>query len=77
MKTINEIFESNPNLLKEPEVIELVEQFKLHFNRLKYDKHLFWDKVTNITMNSELFVINGKSCKQALSEIHELAFKNT
>ena len=74
MKTITEIFETNPSLLNEPEVKELVEQFKLQYEKLKNDKYKYWDKITNITMKSELFVIKGTSCKEALSKIHEISF---
>ena len=74
MKTITEIFETNPSLLNEPEVKELVEQFKLQYEKLENDKYEYWDKITNITMNSELFVIKGVSCKEALSQIHEISF---
>jgi hypothetical protein len=75
MKTLHEIFKTNPGLLEEPEVKEMVEQFRIQFQKLKNDKDEFWDKVTEITMNSELFVIQGQSCKDALSKIHEIAFK--
>jgi hypothetical protein len=75
MKTLHEIFKTNPGLLEEPEVKEMVEQFRIQFQKLKNDKYEFWDKVTEITMNSELFVIQGQSCKDALSKIHEIAFK--
>jgi len=74
MKTITEIFETNPSLLNEPEVKEMVEQFKIQYQKLKNDKYEYWDKITNITMNSELFVINGTTCKEALSKIHEISF---
>lgn len=74
MKTIKEIFETNEALLNEPEVKELIEQFRIQFNKLKEAKYNYWDEVTNITLNSELFVIDGINCKEAISKIHDLSF---
>ena len=74
MKTIQEIFETNPQLLETKEVKELVEQFKIQFkaNQLRYYK--LWDAITDITLNSELFVIKGTSCRDVVNKIHELMF---
>lgn len=74
MKTIKEIFATNEALLNEPEVKELIDAFWQQYSKLKQERHEYWDKVTSITMNSELFVIDGKDCKTALSEIHEMSF---
>jgi hypothetical protein len=74
MKTINEIFESNPKLLEEKEVKELIEQFRVQFMQLKTKHHDYWDKVTSITLNSDLFVINGIPCKDAIEKINEISF---
>ena len=75
MKTLNEIFKTNKELLNEPEVKELIEQFGIQFqhNKMKYEN--YWRKVTDLTMNSELFVIKGLSAEYVVSEIHELSFK--
>jgi len=75
MKTLNEIFETNKELLNEPEVKELIEQFGMQFqhNVLKYEN--YWQKITDLTMNSELFVLKGMSTKDVVSKIYELSFK--
>ncbi len=75
MKTITEIFKTNPELLDAPEVKELVEQFSIQFKNLQDQKDDFWNNVTDITMNSEFYVINGTPCKESLIKIHELAFR--
>lgn len=74
MKTLEEIFKTNKALLKEPEVIELTKEFAKQYNTLKIEKFNYWDKVTNITMHSELFVIDGIDSKEALKKIHETSF---
>jgi|GEM_PF-3762647 len=74
MRTLNEIFEKNKGLLNEPEVKELIEQFGIQFqhNKMKYEN--YWQKITDLTINSELFVIKGMSTKDVVSKIHELSF---
>lgn len=74
MKTIGEIFESNKSLLDEPEVKELIEQFRVQFNTVKDSRSSFWNQVTTLTMNSDLFVINGMPCKEVVEKINDLAF---
>ena len=76
MKTLTEIFESNPSLLETKEVKELVSQFKIQFDSIKGSKMSFWDKVTTLTMNSELFVIKGMPCKVVIEKINDLAFSD-
>ncbi len=73
-KNINEIFATNKQLLDTPEVKELVAQFKEQFNLMKITKAQYWQAVTDITMNSELFVINGTPCKDAIEEINKISF---
>lgn len=75
MKTIKEIFETNPSLLEEKEVKELIEQFAKQYNNLRNKHQNYFNAVTDLTMFSELFVINGESCKDALIKIHEISFK--
>jgi hypothetical protein len=74
MKTINEIFESNPDLLKTKEVQELVEQFKIQFELNKNKHWNYWNKVTELTMNSECFVIDGIPAKTVIKRIQDLSF---
>lgn len=74
MKTIKEIFETNPSLLNEKEVKELIEQFEVQFNALRNRHEKYWGQVTNLTMNSDLFVIKGIPCKDVVSKINELSF---
>lgn len=76
MKTLSEIFQSNPSLLETKEVKELVSQFKIQFDSIKGSKMSFWDKVTTLTMNSELFVIKGMPCKEVIEKINDLAFSD-
>lgn len=77
MKTITEIFESNKFLLEQPEVKELISQFKVQFDAIKESKSYFWNEVTTLTMNSDLFVIEGMPCKEVVEKINELAFSNS
>jgi len=76
MKTITEIFESNKSLLDQPEVKELISQFKIQFDAIKDSKSSFWDQVTTLTMNSDLFVIKGMPCKEVVEKINDLAFSD-
>lgn len=75
MKTINEIFKNKPELLEEPEVKELVEQFKYQFNQIKTKHQNYIDRVTTLTMNSDCFVINGMPCPDVVEKINDLSFK--
>lgn len=75
MKTLAEIFKTKPDLLETKEVKELVEQFRVQFEAYKKKHLVYWDKVTNLTINSDLFVINGMDCKKVVEKIHELSFK--
>ena len=75
MKTIHEIFETNPELLETKEVKELVMQFKIQFDAIK-KKHLnYWDKVTQLTMNSDYFVIKGMPCREVVEHIQNISFE--
>lgn len=74
MKTIEEIFASNPSLLETKEVKELVDQFKIQFKAIKETQSSFWNQVTSLTMNSECFVINGIPCEEVIQQINDLAF---
>ena len=76
MKTINEIFETNPSLLETKEVQELIEQFRIQFEAAKRGRWVFWDKVTSLTMNSELFVLYGMPCREVVKKINELSFSD-
>lgn len=72
MKTIEEIFSTNPLLLDEPEVKELIEQFKLQFNKCVKDKFEYKHKVIGICFYSNLFTILGYDSKEALTKILDL-----
>jgi hypothetical protein len=74
MKTIVEIFKESPELLETKEVKELVEQFKIQFSYNKLRHYRYWDRVTQLTMNSEFFVINGMPCKEVVEKIQTLSF---
>jgi hypothetical protein len=76
MKTIAEIFETNPSLLETNEVKELVEQFREQFQANKMKHYNYWNKVTELTMNSELFVIKGISCREVVEKIQNISFDN-
>jgi len=74
MKTVTEIFATNPDLLNQPEVKELVEQFYIQFEAMKRKHMDYWDKVTTLTMSSELFFIEGATCKKVVEEINHFSF---
>lgn len=75
MRTIKEIFANNHELLESPEVKELINEFHIQF-KANTDRYTdYWQKVTDLTMNSEYFVLNGIDCKKAVEEIHKLSFK--
>lgn len=76
MKTLPEIFKDNPQLLETEEVKELVVQFQKQFSAIKEAKHQFWMKVTELTLHSECYVIDGLKCKDVIEKINDLAFEN-
>ena len=53
MKTINEIFKNNPQLLQENEVKELLEQFKIQFQAMKMKHSRYWNKINNISFETD------------------------
>ena len=75
IKNIKEIFETNPELLETKEVKELIEQFHFQFKKLKGLQFKNWDEITTLTMNSDLFVKDGMSCKEVVNKINEVLFK--
>ena len=76
MKTIVEIFETNPDLLETKEVKELIKQFKYQFDSIKFRQYKYWNKVTDLIMHSELFLKEGKSCKQVVEQINKVSFED-
>lgn len=74
MKTIDDIFKNKPELLEEPEVKELIEQFRIQFMSIKHKHTNYWDKVTSLTMNSEFFVKEGLKFKDTVEQIHNISF---
>jgi len=74
MKTIRDIFRNNPELLEKDEVKELLFQFRIQFEHCKNKHSRYWDAVTDLTMNSELFVKDGNNCKDVVERIHEISF---
>ena len=75
MKTINEIFKNNPQLLQQDEVKELLEQFKIQFQAMKMKHNRYWNKVTDLIMNSELFVAEGIACENVVKKINNISFE--
>lgn len=75
MKTIKEIFETNPSLLEEKEVKELIEQFSIQFKKIRDMHYNNLDKITDITMHSEFFLKDGIPAKEAIEKIHNLLFQ--
>lgn len=76
MKTIHEIFKTNPDLMEEPEVKELINEFSSQFKKLKSSKYRYWDFVTDLTIHSELFLKDGIPCKDVVEKIHNASFEN-
>ena len=75
MKTINEIFKNNPQLLQQDEVKELLEQFKIQFQAMKMKHVKYWNKINNLIMNSELFVTKGIACENVVKKINNISFE--
>ena len=75
MKTINEIFKNKPELLQENEVKELLEQFKIQFQAMKMKHSRYWNKVTDLIMNSELFVAKGIACENVVKKINNISLE--
>jgi hypothetical protein len=72
---LQEIFETNPSLLEEPEVQRLVEyvsgQHQSNYKIWMRDK----DRVNEVlwaVMNSEIFVIGGTPAKEALQRVIQI-----
>jgi hypothetical protein len=76
MKTLKEIFEKKPELLKEKEVIELTQQFAVQFEKIKNNHWDYYNKITNLAMNSELYVIDGIKNETVIKKILSVPFKN-
>ena len=74
MKNIKEIFESNPDILETKEVKELIEQFHFQFKAIQKKQRNYFDKVTDVVFNSELFLKDGISCKKCIEKIAEISF---
>ena len=70
--TLNEIFKEKPELLKEKEVLKLIEYVQeqhkktVHITQKFQDFH---DFVLDKLMYSELMLINGKDSKETLTNI--------
>ena len=75
MKTINEIFKNNPQLLQQDEVKELITQFRIQFQAMKMKHSRYWNKVTDLTMNSELFVTKGIACENVVKKINNISLE--
>ena len=75
MKTINEIFKNKPELLQQNEVKELIEQFRIQFQAMKKKHNKYWNKVTDLIMNSELFVPKGIPCENVIQKINNISFE--
>lgn len=37
--------------------------------------HRYWDKVTELTLNSDLFLIKGIPCKDVVEKINNISFE--
>ena len=75
MKTINEIFKNKPELLQQDEVKELIEQFKIQFQAMKMKHNKYWNKINDLIMNSELFVIKGIACENVVKKINNISLE--
>ena len=75
MKTINEIFKNKPDLLQQDEVKELIKQFKIQFYAMKMKHNRYWNKVTDLIMNSELFVTKGIACENVVKKINNISLE--
>jgi len=72
---LNEIFKTNPKLLEEPEVKNLIEYVqKQHERSLNItNKYIdFHSKVWEKCMYSEVMLIKGKKSKETINEILQL-----
>ena len=73
-KHITDIFKNNSELLENKEVKELIKQFKIQFYSLKKEKDNYKDKVTDILMSTDFFVINGLKSDDAIKKLLEISF---
>jgi hypothetical protein len=72
MNQLDEIFKTNPKLLDEPEVKELIAHCEQRFKFLKLRlKHLnkFYDFVIEKCMYSSVFLKNGIDCDDTIKSI--------
>ena len=73
--TIEEIFKTNPDLLKEPEVESLIkyvaDMYAGNYEKLKSqrEKH---DQILEIIFHSDAFIINGMESQKAMIKIIEI-----
>ena len=75
MKTINEIFKNKPELLQQDEVKELIAQFRIQFQAIKIKHNKYWNEVTDLVMNSELFVAKGIACENVVKKINNISLE--
>jgi hypothetical protein len=75
MTKLEQIFATNPKLLDEPEVKELIDYVQTQFTSLiQFNKRnqdtLF--KIQDIVFHSDAFLIKGKDCKESIIKILEI-----
>ncbi len=79
MEKLQEIFDGNLHLLEHPAVKALIEYVTAqHKQNFKKNESLMMEnfRVLDVFMHSELIVINGTPCKEALTKIGEILNEN-
>jgi len=74
MKTVSEIFATNPDLLETKEVKELCEQFAYQMQQMRKREINVTNKVSDLIMRSEYFVKDGTPLLKTFEKITEIVF---
>ena len=69
MKSIKEIFATNPSLLEANEVKELIEQSRLWMQSTAQKHNAFRQDVFDILFQSDVFIINGISSNDVVKDL--------
>ena len=73
--TLEQIFVKNPELIEHEEVIKLVEYVTENHNKLRAlfeTKKVFYDKIVDEVLKSEVVLINGKKSENVIRELYKL-----
>jgi putative heme iron utilization protein len=69
MKTIQEIFATNPSLLETKEVKEMLQQSRAMMQSIADKHNNFRHEVSEILFESEVFIIDGRPSNEVINDL--------